>query len=140
MSENELLENVIRQWGWKIMKRLGLPLIKIEFSLTHPNCAFTRENSLLFGLEFLKRFRDKNTYPKVVPPTEFFDRIYLIVAHETAHYLQEHRHFKWYEKYNRERIENEIDTDSHIKQKLERNASKIAGILLKEHKLFQNKT
>jgi len=137
MNENEQLKNVIEQWGWGIMKRLELPLIKIEFDLNFPNCGYSRWNTLLFGLEFLKRFKDKNSYTEVVPAMEFFDRVYFIVAHEIVHYLQEYKYPIWYEKYRIEWRTNTIDINSHIRQKIERNASKIAGILLKEHK---NKT
>jgi len=133
-KKSRKLKNVIQQWGWGIMKRLGLPLIKIEFDLIYNNCSYTRWNSLLFGLRFLQEIKNNNKYTEAVPPMEFFDRLYFIVAHEIAHYLQKYRHFKWFEKYDKEWRENAIDANSHVRQKLERNASKIAGILLKEYK------
>jgi len=71
---------------------------------------------------------------------EFFDRLYFVTAHETAHYLQKYKYPKWHKKYLKKDKENSINTSIHAKQKIERNASKIAGILLKEYKLSQNKT
>jgi len=141
MSENEQLKNVIQQWGWRIMKRLELPLIKIEFDLKYDDCSYTHD-SLLFGLDFLKEFKNNNMYKEIVPPMEFFDRLYFIVAHEIAHYLQEYRHLKWYKKYKSSgwRVVDTMGISSHARRKLERNASKIAGILLKEYKIKLDKS
>jgi len=138
MDENEQLKNVIRQWSWEIMKRLELPLIEIEFNFLYPNCTYKQnENFLLYGLKFLKEFKDINRYAEAVPPMKFFDRLYFIVAHETAHYLQKYRYPRWFGKYFEEWRTNVVDINSHVRQKLERNASRIASILLKEYK---NKT
>lgn len=138
--ENRQLKKIIKQWAYEIMSRLKLPTIKIEFDLWYANCSYTAQNSLLFGLWFLKTLEDKDRHKEAVPSMEFFDRVYFVVAHEIAHYLQKYKCPKWHEKYLKEDKKISTNTSIHVKQKIERNASKIAGILLKEYKLSQNNT
>lgn len=117
-----------------ITKKLNLSPIKIEINEIYDNCGCYYEgNKILFGLPHIKQFKNKQFHLETVPSDTFYNRVYFIIAHEVAHLLQYTKFPKWHLIYKK-RWRDDIDIENYSKQKIEKNASKIANILLKEYK------
>jgi len=133
MLEQKLIK-FIKEKSKKIGRRLNLSPIRIEILLDYDNCgACYSTDTIMIGLKHINRFKDKNFHIETVPPDNFLNRIYFIIAHENAHFLQYYKFPKWQEKYRKE-YRSFLPIKFYAEQKIEKNASKIANILLKEYK------
>ncbi|GAG94601.1 unnamed protein product [marine sediment metagenome] len=130
MIEQELI-NFIKEKSKKIGKRLNLPPIVTEINLTYDNCSALGDNRIVIGLNYIKQYEDKNFHTETTPSDTFLNRVYFIIAHENAHLLQYYKFPKWFEKYKK-KYSPYLHIKDYAEQKIEKNASKIASILLKE--------
>ena len=135
MLENDKqLINFIKEKSKDIAKKLKLKSPEIEIDKYYNNCSsIDGKNKILFGLMWIKQMKRKDFQIEVVPSDSFLNRIYFIIAHEIGHILQFTRHRKWFKKYKRI-LSTNLGNYEYANQKLEKNASKIANILLKEYK------
>ena len=134
MIEQELIR-FIKDKSAEIGKRLKVPvIITTEIDPNYNKCsAYYFNRKIRIGLKCLYQFQDKNCHKETVPSDNFFNRVYFIIAHETAHFLQRYKFPKWHITYLAKWRSN-LPIKDYADQKLEKNASKIASILLKEYK------
>jgi len=134
LNNDRLLINFIEERTKDIAGKLKLKLPKIEIDKCYNNCScFEEESKILFGLIFIKELKFENLHIESVPPDIFLNRVYFVIAHEVGHILQFTKHRKWFDKY-KESYKLGIGIEDYVEQKIEKNASKIANILLKEYK------
>lgn len=126
----------INEYSKKLFKKLQLPAIPILFDKEYDNCHFGRTKKypnfhLMFGLKFLDTLKNNKLHTAVYG-NKHLERVYFVIAHEMAHYLQYHKHKKWHDIF--EKGYSVLTSIAlYRKQKLESNANKIAEILLKKY-------
>jgi len=132
------IEKFIKLSVKKLTKRLELPSIKVGVNRIYDNCSYDWNcNELVFGSNWLLKLKDNKdkNINVIIPPDKFFNRVYFVMAHEIAHYLQYTKFSKWFEKYTKQKHNIEYRTNEEYADiKLEKNASRIAKILLVEYK------
>ena len=141
-KQYKIIELYVKQKTNIVMNDLNLPLIKVSFDKKYNNCHFRsgrnekgtviKSSELKFGLPFLLYL----LYPecnKAVPNDRFIFRIYHVICHEIAHYLQYHKHNRWFKTFVKG-YNGYTASCLYGTQKLESNANKIAGILLRRYK------
>ena len=140
-KEYKIIKMYIKEESKKLFKQLKLPELPIGFITDYNNCSFTihKDNklSLLFGLKCLYDLKINGVLDSIVPKDTHFNRIYYTLCHEIAHYLQCYKHKSWFNKYSLQygQMKKFVLSDrGYANIKLEKNANKIAKILLKRYK------
>lgn len=118
--------------------------IKVHFKTYHNECSFGLSSGFTFGISNLIRSVSIDSLLSnefcMIPQGKEHERLYYTVAHEVAHAFQYYNHRKWFEQFKVEyfHYQKKAKTNKeYMKAKLERNANKIAGILLKRYKKYK---
>ena len=138
LNKSLLTEKIIKEWVNNLTNRLRLKPIKIDFDKedNHASYDFALK-TFIFGGRMLKNLEDTDLWANTFPSSAitFYDKLYCIVAHECAHYLQYSKFPQWHWKYTNKNCHLSFrGVEAHHKRKIERNAQKIAHILFREYK------
>lgn len=126
------------------LKYLKLPSLELEIDNDFDNCQFYyADRRIVIGLQVFDNINFDYYISPYIPKfiKSYSDKLRFVVYHEIAHYIQIHKHIKWYNifstEYSRLKIlKLTIAPWRYRKLKKEANADKIAIILFNK---FKNK-